>query len=141
MRLLGMNRFITVLTLLITSREMLENLNDKLFHSCMNLRQQVLRDSQMSQSDITDIVLVGGSTRIILIQHLLQEYFNGKQPSRGLDTDESVAYCAAVQTKIIKVDNDEKLNGSLKCLVFFPSKKKKFRTILLFSSEINLILY
>jgi L1 cell adhesion molecule like protein len=95
------------------SRAMFENLNDELFRSCMNPVQQVLRDSGMSKGDISDIVLVGGSTRIPRVQQLLQEFFNGKQPCRGVDPDEAVAYGAAVQAAIIKGDKSDEVKDIL----------------------------
>jgi L1 cell adhesion molecule like protein len=89
------------------SRAMFENLNDELFRSCMKPVEQVLRDAGKSKGDIDEIVLVGGSTRIPRVQQLLQEFFNGKQPCRGVDPDEAVAYGAAVQAAIIKGDDSE----------------------------------
>jgi L1 cell adhesion molecule like protein len=89
------------------SRAMFDNLNDELFQSTMIPVAQVLRDANMSKGDITDIVLVGGSSRILRVQQLLQDFFNGKQPCRGVDPDEAVAYGAAVHATIIKgVDSD-----------------------------------
>ncbi|KAH0805413.1 cytoplasmic heat shock protein 70 [Histomonas meleagridis] len=70
------------------SRAMFENLNDELFRSTMTPVAQVLRDANMSKSDVTDIVLVGGSSRIPRVQQLLQDFFNGKQPCR--DTSDTV---------------------------------------------------
>jgi hypothetical protein len=84
-----------------TSRAMFENLNDGLFRSTNAPVGQVLRDANMSKSDETDIVLVGGSSRIPRVQQLLQDFFNGKQPRRGVDPDKAVAYGAAVQAAII----------------------------------------
>ncbi|KAK8865545.1 hypothetical protein M9Y10_011101 [Tritrichomonas musculus] len=84
------------------SRAMFENLNDELFRSTMNPVAQVLKDANMSKSDVTDIVLVGGSSRIPRVQQLLQDFFNGKQPCRGVDPDEAVAYGAAVQAACYK---------------------------------------
>jgi len=95
------------------SRAMFENLNDELFRSCMGPVAQVLKDANMSKSDVTDIVLVGGSSRIPRVQQLLQEFFNGKQPVRGVDPDEAVAYGAAVQAAIIKGDNHEAVKDIL----------------------------
>ena len=89
------------------SHAMFENLNDELFRSTMNPVAQVLRDANMSKSDVTDIVLVGGSSRIPRVQQLLQDFFNCKQPCRGVDPDETVAYGAAVQAAIIKGDTSE----------------------------------
>merc|ERR1712085_218856 len=53
------------------------------------------------KTDINEIVLVGGSTRIPKIQAMIKEFFNGKEPSRGINPDEAVAYGAAVQAGIL----------------------------------------
>ncbi|EAX93440.1 cytosolic heat shock protein 70, putative [Trichomonas vaginalis G3] len=95
------------------SRAMFENLNDELFRSTLGPVAQVLKDAKMSKSDVTDIVLVGGSSRIPRVQQLLQEFFNGKQPCRGVDPDEAVAYGAAVQAAIIKGDNSDAVKDIL----------------------------
>ena len=95
------------------SRAMFENLNDELFRSTMNPVAQVLKDANMSKSDVTDIVLVGGSSRIPRVQQLLQDFFNGKQPCRGVDPDEAVAYGAAVQAAIIKGDTSDAVKDIL----------------------------
>jgi L1 cell adhesion molecule like protein len=81
---------------------MFENLNDELFRSTMTPVAQVLREANMAMGDVPDIVLVGGSSRIPRVQQLLQDFFNGKQPYRGVDPDEGVASGAAVQAAIIK---------------------------------------
>ena len=54
--------------------------------------QQVMEDSDLKKQEIDEIVLVGGSTRIPKIQQLVKEQFNGKEPSRGINPDEAVAY-------------------------------------------------
>ena len=95
------------------SRAMFENINIDLFRKCLDPVNKVLQDSKMSKSDITDIVLVGGSTRIPYIQQMLQEYFNGKELCRGVDPDEAVAYGAAIQAAIIKGDNHESIKDVL----------------------------
>jgi L1 cell adhesion molecule like protein len=79
------------------SRAMFKNLNDELFRSTMTPVAQVLREANMAKSDVTDIVLVGGSSRIPRVQQMLQDFFNGKQPCSGVDRDEAVASGAAVQ--------------------------------------------
>jgi len=84
------------------SRAIFENLNDELFRSCIYLVAQVLNGANMNKSDITDIVLVGGSSRIPRVQQLLREFFNGKLPVHGIDPDEAIAYGAAFQADIIK---------------------------------------
>jgi len=68
----------------------------------------VLRDSKMSKNQVHDVVLVGGSTRIPKVQQLLKDYFNGKEPNRGINPDEAVAHGAAVQGGILSGEaNDE----------------------------------
>merc|ERR1711988_2071587 len=63
------------------SRARFEELNMDLFRKCMDPVEKVLRDSKMDKSQIHDIVLVGGSTRIPKVQLLLQDFFNGKEPA------------------------------------------------------------
>ena len=63
--------------------------------------KKVLDDGDMKVNDIDEIILVGGSTRIPKIQQLVKEFFKGKEPSRGVNPDEAVAYGAAVQACIL----------------------------------------
>ena len=58
---------------------------------------QALENSRLKKKDIDEVVLVGGSTRIPKVQSLLQEFFEGKEPNKGINPDEAVAYGAAVQ--------------------------------------------
>jgi L1 cell adhesion molecule like protein len=95
------------------TRAMFENLNDELFRSTMAPVAQVIRDANIAKENVTDIVLVGGSSRIPRVQQLLQDFFNGKQPCHGVDPDEAVAYGAAVQAAIIKGDTSESINKVL----------------------------
>ena len=95
------------------SRAMFENLNSDLFRKCLDPVNKVLSDSSTSKTDITDVVLVGGSTRIPYVQKLLKDYFNGKEPCRGVDPDEAVAYGAAVQAAIITGDQHEAIKDVL----------------------------
>merc|ERR1712115_572880 len=60
-----------------------------------------MEDSDLSKSEIDEIVLVGGSTRIPKVQQLISEFFGGKEPSKGINPDEAVAYGAAVQGGIL----------------------------------------
>jgi len=55
----------------------------------------------MKKSEIDEVVLVGGSTRIPKVQQLIKDFFNGKEPNRGINPDEAVAYGAAVQGGIL----------------------------------------
>merc|ERR1711915_65995 len=63
--------------------------------------QKVMEDADMTKKDIDEIVLVGGSTRIPKVQQLVKELFNGKEPSRGINPDEAVAFGAAVQAGVL----------------------------------------
>ena len=61
----------------------------------------------MSKDEIKEIVLVGGSTRIPKVQQLIKDFFDGKEPNRGINPDEAVAYGAAVQGGILAGDDSE----------------------------------
>ena len=67
----------------------------------------------MSKSDVHEIVLVGGSTRIPKVQVLLSEFFNGKVLCQNINPDEAVAYGAAVQASILNGDVDDKISDLL----------------------------
>jgi L1 cell adhesion molecule like protein len=84
------------------SRQTFESLNDDLFRRLLSPVAQVLRDANMSKSDVTEIVLVGGSSRIPRLQQLLHDFFNGKRLSHRVNPDEAVAYGAAVEVAIFK---------------------------------------
>ena len=83
------------------SRAKFENLCMPLFQKCIEPVMKVLKDSGVSKSEVHDIVLVGGSTRIPKIQELLSKFFNGKELSRKINPDEAVAYGASVQAAIL----------------------------------------
>ena len=83
------------------SRARFEELNIDLFKKTMQPVSQVLQDAKVDRSDVHEIVLVGGSTRIPKVQQLLQEFFNGKEPIKGINPDEAVAYGAAVQGGVL----------------------------------------
>ena len=63
--------------------------------------KKVIEDSDFEAHEIDEIVLVGGSTRIPKVQQLVKEFFKGKEPSRGINPDEAVAYGAAVQAGVL----------------------------------------
>lgn len=83
------------------TRARFEELNMDLFKSTMKPVKQVLDDAGMKKNEIDEIVLVGGSTRIPKIQQLVKEYFDGKEPSKGINPDEAVAYGAAIQGGVL----------------------------------------
>jgi len=88
------------------TRAKFEELNMDLFRSTMKPVQKVLEDADMQKKDVDEIVLVGGSTRIPKVQQLVKEFFNGKEPSRGINPDEAVAYGAAVQAGVLSGEQD-----------------------------------
>lgn len=90
------------------SRARFEELCADIFRKTMAPVEQVLRDAKMDKSQIHDIVLVGGSTRIPKIQQLLSDFFNGKELCKSINPDEAVAYGAAVQAAILTGQGNEK---------------------------------
>ena len=82
------------------TRAKFEELNSDLFKKTMLPVQKVLDDSGLSKADIDEIVLVGGSTRIPKVQQMVKAFF-GKDPAKGINPDESVAYGAAVQGAVL----------------------------------------
>ena len=83
------------------TRARFEELCADLFKKTLTPVQTVLDDSGFKKSEIDEIVMVGGSTRIPKIQSLIKDFFNGKEPNRGTNPDEAVAYGAAVQGGIL----------------------------------------
>ncbi|XP_005460646.3 endoplasmic reticulum chaperone BiP-like [Oreochromis niloticus] len=88
------------------TRAKFEELNMDLFRSTLKPVQKVLEDADLRKFDIDEIVLVGGSSRIPKIQQLVKEFFNGKEPSTGINPDEAVAYGAAVQAGVLSGEED-----------------------------------
>ncbi|CAF0827334.1 unnamed protein product [Rotaria sordida] len=88
------------------TRAKFEELNMDLFRSTMKPVQKVLEDADLKKTDIAEVVLVGGSTRIPKVQQLVKDFFDGKEPSRGINPDEAVAYGAAVQAGILSGEQD-----------------------------------
>ena len=82
------------------TRAKFEELNADLFKKTMTPVQKVLQDADMTKSEIDEIVLVGGSTRIPKIQQMVKEFF-GKEPAKGINQDEAVAYGAAIQGGVL----------------------------------------
>ena len=80
-----------------------------LFKSTLKPVEIALNDAKLKKSEIDEIILVGGSTRIPKVQELIREYFNGKEPNRMINPDEAVAYGAAVQGGIISGEADRKM--------------------------------
>ncbi|KAH9876557.1 hypothetical protein J1614_003688 [Plenodomus biglobosus] len=85
------------------TRAKFEELNNDLFKKTLKPVEQVLKDAKLKKSDIDDIVLVGGSTRIPKVQAMLEEFF-GKKARKDVNPDEAVAYGAAVQGGVLAGD-------------------------------------
>ena len=95
------------------TRAKFENLCDDLMRSCITPIDKLLRDAKKSKSDIDQIVLVGGSTRIPHVQKLLSNYFNGKELNKSVNPDEAVAYGAAVQAAVLSGNTDSSIEDLL----------------------------
>ncbi len=78
------------------SRAQLEGLLGDALRSTLEPVEIAMKDAKLSKAQISDVVLVGGSSRIPMVQHLLSEYF-GKEPRRGVNPDEAISLGAAVQ--------------------------------------------
>ena len=83
------------------SRAKFEEINMTLFRNTMAPVEKVIRDGKLSKSNVDEIVLVGGSTRIPKIQELLSDFFNGKECNRTINPDEAVAFGATVQAAVL----------------------------------------
>jgi L1 cell adhesion molecule like protein len=92
------------------TRAMFEDINMDYFKKTMDPVNKVLTDSRLSKSQIHEVILVGGSTRIPKIQSMLSQHFNGKQLCKSINPDEAVAYGAAVQAAIL---SGEQTSGKL----------------------------
>jgi len=88
------------------SRSKFEQLIDDLVEKTLEPCKKALSDAGWSNSDINEVILVGGSTRIPIIQQKVEEFFN-KKPSKGVNPDEVVAIGAAIQGGIMSGDVDE----------------------------------
>ncbi|KAL6273436.1 hypothetical protein ACE6H2_024128 [Prunus campanulata] len=83
------------------TRKNFEQMNMDIFNKCMEPVEKCLKDAKMDISNVDDVVLVGGSSRIPKVQELLKEVFNGKELCRNINPDEAVAYGAAVQAAVL----------------------------------------
>jgi L1 cell adhesion molecule like protein len=95
------------------TRARFEELNADLFRGTLEPVEKALRDAKFDKSQIHDIVLVGGSTRIPKIQKLLQDFFSGKELNKSINPDEAVAYGAAIQAAILSGDKSEEVQDLL----------------------------
>lgn len=95
------------------TRARFEDLCADYFRSTLAPVEKVLRDAKMDKSQVNEVVLVGGSTRIPKVQQLIKDFFNGKEPCKSINPDEAVAYGAAVQAAILAGDQAEAVKDIL----------------------------
>ena len=95
------------------SRQKYDELCIDLFKQTITPVERVLQDARLDKGAIHEVVLVGGSTRIPKVVRLLKDFFNGKEPNKSINPDESVAYGAAVQANILAGGSDEKTDNVL----------------------------
>lgn len=86
------------------TRAQFEQLAHDLIQACLVPCQNAMRDAKLQPSDIDEVILVGGSSRIPAVQTLVKNYF-GKEPSKGVNPDEVVAIGAAIQGAILNKEN------------------------------------
>ncbi|CAN1173362.1 Luminal-binding protein [Linum perenne] len=94
----------------VLTRARFEEINLDLFKKTLEVVESVMKDAEVGKSGIDDIVLVGGSTRIPKVREMLRMMFNGKEPSKGVNPDEAVAYGAAVL--------GAKLSGAMNAILY-----------------------
>ncbi|XLS90365.1 hypothetical protein HN51_066373, partial [Arachis hypogaea] len=86
------------------SRAKFEELNMELFRNCMETVDKCLTDAKIDRSCTHDVVHVGSSSRIPKVQQLLQEFFRGKDLCKSINSDEAVAYGAAIVATLLTED-------------------------------------
>merc|ERR1719502_338146 len=92
----------------LVTRAKFEELCADLFRQTLVPVEKVLEDAGMSREEVSEVVLVGGSTRIPKVGALLKRFF-GKEPNRSVDPDEAVAFGAAVQAGVLSGERDKKI--------------------------------
>lgn len=95
------------------TRARFEELCMDIFKKSLDTVEKVMLDAGVSKSQIDDIVLVGGTTRIPKIQSMLSDFFNGKELCKSVNPDEAVAYGAAVQAAILSGEKDDAIKDIL----------------------------
>ncbi|KAE8662709.1 Luminal-binding protein [Hibiscus syriacus] len=95
------------------TRARFEELNNDLFRKTMGPVKKAMEDAGLEKRQIDEIVLVGGSPRIPKVQQLLKDYFDGKEPKKGVNPDEAFAYGAAVQGGILSGEGGDETKDIL----------------------------
>merc|ERR1712038_75289 len=88
------------------TRARFEELNNDLFKKTLGPVGKVMDDADVSKSEVDEVVLVGGSTRIPKVQSIISEFFDGKEPFKGINPDEAVAHGAAIQACILSPEEN-----------------------------------
>ena len=96
------------LTMTVT-RSKFEDLTADLVERCLGPVRQAMADAKVSENDIDEVILVGGSTRIPAVQALVKRLTGGKEPNMTVNPDEVVAVGAAIQAAVLKGDVDDVL--------------------------------
>jgi molecular chaperone DnaK len=86
------------------SRSKFEQLIDPLVERCRKPVESALKDAKLKPSEIDEVVLVGGSTRVPMVQELVKKMFGGKEPHKGVNPDEVVSVGAAIQGAVLSGD-------------------------------------
>ena len=81
-----------------------------IFRKCIEPVEKFFGTLKFLKNEITEVVMVGGSTRIPKVQSLISQFFNGKELNKSINPDEAVAYGAAVQASALSGNVDEKLD-------------------------------
>ena len=89
------------------TRARFEELNQDLFKKTLGPVAKVLSDAGLKKTEVDEIVLVGGSTRIPKVRSMITDFFNGKKVNTGINPDEAIAYGAAVQGGILSGEGGE----------------------------------
>ena len=93
------------------TRARFEELCIDLFRSTIQTVANTLEDAKMTKSQIDEIVMVGGSTRIPRIQKMVKDFFDGKEPTKSINPDEAVAYGACVAAAFLNGDTSKEILG------------------------------
>ena len=86
------------------TRSKFEQLIDKLVERCRKPVESALKDAKLKPGDIDEVVLVGGSTRVPMVQEFVKKMFGGKEPHKGVNPDEVVSIGAAIQGAVLAGD-------------------------------------
>ncbi|CAD8126647.1 unnamed protein product [Paramecium sonneborni] len=97
----------------VLTRAKFEELNSDLFKKTIEPMQTALNDSGLKKSQIDEIVLVGGSSRIPKVRQIVKEFFEGKDPNTGINPDEAICYGAAIQGGLICGEQSDSTDGVL----------------------------